>query len=61
MHDLRHTALTWRQMAGATLKETMALAGRKSPDVAMRHQRAARSRLAELAQEVPAIGAPEPD
>jgi hypothetical protein len=32
LHDLRHTALIWPQIAGATLKETMALVG---PDVAM--------------------------
>jgi integrase len=61
LHDLRHTALTWHQIAGATLKETMALAGHASPDVAMRYQHAARSRLAELAAKMPAIGAPDPD
>jgi integrase len=56
MHDLRHTALTWHQIAGATLKETMAVAGHSTPEVAMRYQHAARSRLEELAAKLPDIG-----
>jgi hypothetical protein len=39
----------------------MALAGHSSPDVAMRYQHAARSRLAELAAKMPTIGAPAPE
>jgi integrase len=60
MHDLRHTALTWHQIAGATLKETMALAGHSTPQVAMRYQHAARSRLAELAAKMPDLGVDRP-
>ena len=56
LHDLRHTALTWHQIAGATLAETMALAGHSTPEVAMRYQHAARSRLAELAERMPDLG-----
>lgn len=49
-HDLRHGALTEAARHGATLAELMALGGHSTNQAAMRYQRAASGRLAELAR-----------
>lgn len=54
-HKLRHFAGTHYAVAGATLKELMALMGHAGPGVAMRYQHAATNRMTELAAKVSAL------
>jgi len=51
-HKLRHFAATNYAVAGATTKELMTLMGHADPEIAMRYQHAAHSRIAELADRV---------
>jgi integrase len=54
-HDLRGYALTAIMVAGATLKETMAFGGHSTPAAALVYQHAARERLDDLSNRVPAL------
>ena len=51
-HKLRHFAATNYAVAGATTKELMTLMGHADPQIAMRYQHAAQSRVVELAERV---------
>lgn len=48
-HDLRHTALTWLAIEGATVKELMDVAGHSDPQVAMEYQHSVSARRRQLA------------
>jgi integrase len=54
-HDLRHYALTALAVGGATLAETMAVAGHSTPAAALVYQHAAADRLAEVTNKVAAL------
>jgi integrase len=59
-HDLRGYALTAVMVAGATLREAMAFGGHSTPAAALVYQHAARERLDDLSNRLPALPTTKP-